>query len=93
MSDSLSPLPRYPKEPGSELPSRRRDWGAALWVGLAVAVTAGLGALLLWLAPAFWVFGLVPGLLPVLAVMLAVCGLVLLAVFVYAWQWSERLDR
>jgi apolipoprotein N-acyltransferase len=93
MSENLSSFRPYPKEPGSELPPPRRDWGAALWIGFALLVAAGLGALLWWLAPGLWVLALAPDSLLALAGIVAVCALLLLAVLVYAWQRSERQDK
>ena len=89
MSDRLPPLPPYPKGPESELPLVRWDWGEVMWTGFAVVMAVIFRAILQ--SPG-WCVLLVPGLLPLLAVTLAVCGLVLLAVFACAEQRSGSAE-
>jgi hypothetical protein len=88
MLDELSSLPLYPKKPGSELPPLPGwYWGAAVWVGCVVWGTAVLSQVLPFLVHmfllAFWLAPLLSGMQT----------LMVLGIFIFAWQRSEQIDR
>jgi hypothetical protein len=90
--DGLSSLPSYPKGPEPELPPPRSGWSTFLWVGLAIALSGGMAAIVIWLLPGLWVFAFVPELLVLMGVGLAGFAFALLLLFIYAWQRSDRHD-
>jgi polyferredoxin len=91
MTDPLASLPRFPARAREELPPPRRRWGWLLFLG-AMLMAGGL-MLLLWSLASAWVFVLAPEALAVFGSLLGILALILLLVFVYAWQRSKEQER
>lgn len=89
MSDRLSSLTPYPSNGREELPPALRDWRSLIWATLAAGVVVLLLCLAHVFGPAVWLIAIIPGFDTVVVFGLAVCGLVALTVFLFAWQRSE----